>query len=511
MRTKHAIKNISISLFSQIIIILLGFISRKVFLDSLGAEYLGVNGLLTNVLSAMVLIEGGVGISIVYNLYKPLGENDEYKIVSLVQLYKKVYRVLAGIMFIICIGLYPFINRIMKMDSELPWMSVVYWIFVGKSIFSYLYGYKLALINADQRGYVLEKNNLIFQIVSMVGKIIILKVTRNYILYLIIEFIIFICQNVVNSMIVNKRYPYIKTKEKHIIDIETTKNIKKNVKAMFIQNIGSYIIFSTDNILISVFISVSAVGLYSNYSMIIGQLASLLSPIIGGIGAGVGNMIATEDKDKTYLMFKVTYLVSFWIYSLSSIFLYNLVEPFIKLWLGEQYVLGKFTLIIILVNFYLTGMRQTIVTFKSKAGLFSQDKYVMLIEGIINLIASLIFIKHFGLVGVFLGTIVSYLMLSFWNQPRIVYKAFFEKPLREYFMKYIEFTVIALITLAITTFTCNMIISGDTFTSLMARGIICIIVPNFIYFLIFYKVAEFKYLMAALSNMLPPLKLNFKR
>lgn len=511
MRTKHAIKNITISIFSQVIIILLGFVSRKVFLDSLGTEYLGVNGLLTNVLSAMVLIEGGVGISIVYNLYKPLAEKDEYKIVSLVQLYKKVYRVLAGIMFVICLGLYPFMNNIMKMDNELPGMTIVYWIFVGKSIFSYLYGYKWALINADQKGYVLARTNLIFQIVSMIGKIVILKVTKNYIVYLIIEFVIFVGQNLFNSSVVNKRYPYIKTKENHVIDSETTSNIKNNVKAMFIQNIGSYAIFGTDNILISAFISVKAVGLYSNYTMIISQLASLLNPIIGGIGAGVGNMIATEDKEKTYLVFKITYLVSFWIYSLSTIFLYNLLEPFIIFWIGEQYILDRFTLIILLINFYLTGMRGSIGTFKSKAGLFSQDKYASLIEGIVNLIASLIFIKYFGLVGVFLGTTVSYIGLSFWNQPRIVYKEFFKKSVKEYFFQYLVFAFIALITLFITTFICNIFIIDYGFISLVLRGLICVIIPNCIYLAIFYKLEEFKYLKSALKGVLPNVKTKFKK
>ena len=194
MRTKYAIKNISMSIFSQVVIILLGFLSRKVFINSLGEEYLGVNGLLTNVLSMMVLIEGGIGISIVYNLYKPLAENNKEKILALVQLYKKAYGILALIMIVISCGLYPFLGLIMKMF----W---VYFIFVAKNSISYINAYKWALVSADQKAYLLTKWNLIFQIITTLGKIVILMITENYILYLSIELIIFVIQNIVKTII----------------------------------------------------------------------------------------------------------------------------------------------------------------------------------------------------------------------------------------------------------------------------------------------------------------------
>lgn len=508
MRTKYAIKNISMSIFSQVIIILLGFISRKIFLDSLGTEYLGVNGVLTNVLSAMVLIEGGIGISIVYNLYKPLAEDNREQIISLVQLYRKTYNILALIVFTICCIIYPFITYLLKTDKEIPGLFVVYWIFVAKNVLSYVFAYKWALINADQKGYVLTKNNLIFQIIAMVFKIIILKTTRNYILFLLIEFAVFIIQNIYNTIVVNKMYSYVNCKKKYSIEKSTKSNIVSNVKAMFIQNIGSYAITSTDNILISAFINVATVGLYSNYTLIIGQLTTLLNQIIGGIGAGVGNLIATENKDKIYSIFKSTYLVSFWIYSWSTIFLFNLLEPFISWCFGSQYILEKGVFIVILLNFYLSGMRGIIVTFKRKAGLFAQDKYANLIEGIINLVLSLVFIKYLGLAGVFLGTTLSYILLSFWNQPRIVYKMFFNRPINEYFYRYIEYTFLMLIMGVITTVICNFIISGYSFLSLIIRGIICLLIPNLILIVVFHKNDEFIYLLNIIKIYIPNKLIN---
>ena len=458
MRTTHSIKNISISIISQLVIVALGFISRKVFLDSLGVDYLGVNGLLTNVLSMMALVEGGIGLSIVYNLYKPLAENDRKKVIALVQLYKKAYALLAIIILLISICLYPFLGNLMKDADSISNITIIYFLFVAKNMISYLNAHKWSLINADQRGYVLVKMDVMFQVFTTIAKIIVLVITENYILYLVIELLIFIIQNIVNGRIVNKRYSYIKTKEKYSVDKSTKDNILQNVKALFFHNIGGFLVFGTDNMLIAAYISVATVGLYSNYTMIIGQLSALVKSVLGGIGASIGNLIATENNDKNYSIFKMVYLVNFWIISLCVIFLYNLLEPFINWWLGKGLLLEKTVFIVILINFYLTGMRTAIATFKDKAGLFIQDQYFPLIEGAINLISSLVLVKYFGLAGIFMGTAISTITTIFWTQPCIVYKNVFKKSVQSYFIKYGFFAVLTLVTCFVTTYICNFLI-----------------------------------------------------
>ncbi|MGX2961377.1 lipopolysaccharide biosynthesis protein [Peribacillus sp. JNUCC 23] len=508
MRTTNSIKNISISIISQLVIVVLGFISRKVFLDSLGVDYLGINGLLTNVLSMMALVEGGIGLSIVYNLYKPLAEDDREKVIALVQLYKKVYGLLAIIIFLISICLYPFLGNLMKDGHSISNITIIYFLFVAKNMISYLNAHRWSLINADQKGYVLVRMDVIFQVFTTIAKIIVLVLTENYILYLAIELLIFILQNIINGRIVNNRYRYIKTKEKFIIDISTKNNIIQNVKALFFHNIGGFLVFGTDNILIASFVSVATVGLYSNYTMIMGQLSALVRSVLGGIGASVGNLIATESNDKNYSIFKIVYLVNFWIISLCVIFLYNLLEPFISWWLGKEFLLAKTVFIVILINFYLTGMRTAIATFKDKAGLFVQDQYVPLIEGGINLISSLVLVRYFGLAGIFIGTAISTITTIFWTQPCIVYKNVFKKPVQSYFVKYGFFVVLTLVTCFATTYICNAVVIGNGFISLVVRGIICLIIPNIIYIVIFYKNEEFQYIKNILSGVLTRLKVK---
>ena len=502
MRTVNSMRNITIGIVTQLIMILLGFISRKIFLDSLGVEYLGVNGLLTNVISMLSLVESGIGASIVYQLYKPLAENEKPKIIALVQLYKKAYTVLAFIILFISIMLYPFLGFLMKDSGTVPFITIAYFIFVATTMLSYFNAHKVSLINADQKGYVLARVNLGFSIFTTVTRIIILLLTANYILYLLIELVIGIIQTIFNGKVVDKRYDYIKTKEKYSINKVEKESLITNTKALFLHNIGTFCVLGTDNILISAFISVATVGLYSNYTMIIGQLSALVNPVIGGIGASVGNLIATGDSDKNYFIFKISYLVNFWIYSVCVIFLYILLQPFITWWLGEGYLLDPLSFILILVNFYLMGLRSSISTFKNKAGIFVKDRYIPLIEAVINLAASLILLKYLGLAGIFLGTTISTLTTVFWIVPYLTYKYVFYQPIWTYFSKYFLFTILTLVSGFITVVACDYLIIGNGFLTLMAKGFICLLIPNVIYMSLFFKSQEFQYIWMLVTSSL---------
>lgn len=510
MRTKNSIKNIYMSIITQIVITLLGFISRKVFLNSLGTEYLGINGLLTNVLSMLSLVEGGIGTSIIYNLYKPLAEDDEPKIIALIQLYKKLYGILAVVIFILSMGLYPLLGVLIKGGTNISFLGFVYFIFVIKNVISYLNAHKWSLINADQKGYVLVKYNLIFNIVTTISKIIVLKISQNYILYLVIELLIFIIQNIWNGNVVNRRYPYIKDSKKYKVDSDTKENLITNVKAIFLHNIGTYCVFGTDNLLISSLISLKTVGLYSNYTLIISQLASLLTPILNGIGASVGNLIATESKEKSYEIFNVTYFINFWIYSICSITLYNLIEPFINWIFGEGLLLNKLSLILILCNFYLTGLRTSINIFKSKAGIFSPDKYIPLLEAAINLVASLILTKYLGLAGIFLGTTISTISIPIWTQSKLVYNKIFDKSVFEYFKKYFIYLILTLVCALITIELCSLIVITNEFLSLIVKGIVCVVVPSIIYLVLFFNTKEFKYIISICQPIIKKVVLSYK-
>ncbi|MCM3665244.1 oligosaccharide flippase family protein [Mesobacillus subterraneus] len=498
MRTNNSIKNIFISILAQLVIVLLGFISRKVFLDSLGAEYLGINGLLTNVLSMLALVESGIGTAIVFSLYKPLAIKDNYTVIALVQLYKKVYKIIALIILIFSIFLYPFLGYFMKGEVSISYITVAYFIFVAKNIITYLNAHKISLIISDQKGYVLTSLNLVFQITITIAKILVLIITGNYIIYLLIELFIFMLQNIISSLIVSKRYPFINTKEKFLIKNEEKASIITKVKALFIHNIGGFALNGSDNILISAFLGLTTVGLYSNYSMITGQLTAFLAPLFNGIGASVGNLIAIESNTNRYKVFNVVYFLNFWVYSVSVIFLYNLLDPFISWWLGKEYLIEKSAVVILLINIYISGLRSSVFTFKVKGGIFVEDKYMPLIGAGINLVTSILLVKILGITGIFLGTTISILFV-FWKAPNLVFQQIFNRPVNIYYKKYVFYAVLTIIAGSVTTFFCTWIPFQNNFVSLASKGIVCLLIINIIYFIIFHKTDEFMYLMNVLK------------
>lgn len=505
MRTINSMKNIAVSIFLQIIIILLGFMSRKVFLDSLGTEYLGVNGVLTNIIAILSLVEAGISGSLTYNLYKPLADNNRDKIIALVQLYKKVYKVLALIIFGVSLMIYPFLDNLLKGSEQVTFVKLAFFIFVIKNIVYYFYEHKVAIIVADQKEYVLTRIYMMFHVITTIGKMIILILTRDFILFLVIELFTNTLHCLINNQVVKKRYPYLFTKEQYQLEIQEKSGLITQVKALFLHKVGTYFIYGTDNILISYFLGVTTVGLYANYLMIIGQVGALFTPILSGMTASVANVITVEGKDKQYSVFNMVYLINFWLYSIGIIFLFNLLEPFINWWLGAGYVLDRFTFIILLVNFYLTGMRASITTFKEGGGIFVLDKFTPMIEAGLNVGVSVVLVHYLGLAGIFIGTTIS-LLAVFWYAPRLVYKNIFAKNVSTYFVKYGLYGALALGTCAITTFVVDALFTGNSFFLLIAKGLVCLIVPNLLYLTIFYKRPEFQYLKGIIGNVFLSMK-----
>ncbi|TXC92360.1 oligosaccharide flippase family protein [Metabacillus litoralis] len=511
MRTKNSLMNIGAGLANQIIITLLSFVSRTVFINTLGVEYLGINGLFTNILSMLTIAEAGLGASIMYSLYKPVAENDYHKISVLMKFYRNTYMIIALVILILGLSVMPFLDLFVQ-DTNVENLYFIYLIFLLNTVAPYFYIHKNSFLNVCQKGYIVTGIYSISSILSILIKIAILHYTHNYILYLMIESIITIINSIVLAMIVNKMYPYLKNKIKGKLDKETRKGITKNVKAIVIQNIGNYLIFGTDNIIISSFVSVAAVGLYSNYNMLIEICRTFTYQVFHNIYHSVGNLVAKESVEKIYSVYKTYQLVSFWLYSTFAILLLIVLEDFITLWIGSKYLMEEGLILILIIIFYERGMRNSISTIKTTAGIFHEDRFAPLCQAAINLIISILFVQRFGISGVFIGTLVSVLAVPFWTTPYLVYKKVFYHPVSKYFLKYTFFTFVGIGTYFITNFICNYIPVGDLL-NLSLKALVCLIVPNIVYICIFYKTEEFRYLSNILRNIAGKLigSLNAKR
>ena len=503
MRTLNSAKNLASSLGITLIMTLLGFFTRKVFVDNVGVEYLGLNGLLQNILGIMTLLEGGFATSVVYNLYKPLAEDDRPKILALLQLYRKVYRYIAlGIIFF-ALCLYPFIDVFIKGGENLEYVSVVYFIFLFNSVVNYFTAYKWSIINASQQNYKLTTINLIYQVGLNLAKLGILYFTKNYILYLVVEALFGVGLNIGIVWKANQLFPYIRTKEKYLLDVATKTNIITNMKALFINKIGGFFMHSTDNIIISAFVGVASIGLYSNYTLITGTIGNVVNQALNSFSESVGNLIASESSEKVYEVFKTTFFVNFLLAYVPVIILHNTINPFIAWWLGEEYLLGYATLCIILFNFYINTMRNTALTFKTKAGIFVKDRYTPLLQGIINLALSYIFVQYWGLPGVLFATSLSILSIGFWQFPRLCYKYVFHQSLWNYFSRYIVYSLVGILTLVLSLGLCRLVSLDNALLQTLFNAVISIVTLLMVYYIAFHRTVQYRQLILYVQNVLP--------
>lgn len=500
-RTRNSIINVMVAMSGQGVALIVSFIARIFFINILGADYLGINGLFTNILTMLSLVELGIGPAIIFSLYKPLAEKDFEKIKLLMQLYKKSYTIIGIAVGLLGLLVTPFLPYIIKEMPDVPNLNLIFILFVINSAISYFYAYKRNLIIADQYRYVDTIYKYIFYVILNILQVLFLFFTGSYILFLILQIASSLLENIAVAKQADKMYPFLKDKGYGKLDGETVKIIKRNTGAMIFHKVGGIVISATDNIVISAKVGIIWVGLYSNYLLIITALNSIIGQLFSSVTASIGNLGATESKEKSFFVFNNIQFANFWIYGFSSICLYWLSNPFINLWIGKEYLMTMDIVAILVINFYVQGMRKSVLTFRDALGLYWNDRYKPLFEVTINIVASIILASKLGIVGVFIGTLISTITTCFWIEPYVVYKKGFESPLGSYFFKYAIYTI-AVIVAGFLTGICVKVIAGSTILSVVAKMMICLMVPNIVFLILFYRTKEFDYLWSIMKSII---------
>ena len=508
-RVNNSIKNMTNGLFSQLISVILNFVVRTVFIEYLSEEYLGINGLFTNILTMLSLAELGFGTAMVYSMYKPLAENNVEKLKSLMKLYKKVY-LWIGIVIAICgISIIPFMDYLIKDKPHVDNLRLIYLMFLVNSVFSYFYAYKRSILSADQKEYIISQYRYIFIVIRSVFQIGILIILNDFIIYLVIQIVMTLLENIFLSQKVDRLYPFLKEKNIEKLPTGEIKKIKEDVKALMISKFGNVMLNGTDNIIISRFIGVAAVGVLSNYTLITGAIVMVLSQISSAITGSIGNYVAKENKDSQYKLFKRVDFCIFWIYGFSTICLITLLNPFVELWIGKEYVLEEITIIILSVNFLINGIVSLLWTFRSTMGLFIQGKYRPIIVAGLNIIVSIILAKKLGIVGVLLGTTISRTLVNLWYDPYVIFKNGFNRSVGAYYLSYVfRSFLIAIICSIIYLFKQFIFRNGVNKIRFIGLMFVVTIISNIIFVVVYYNKSEFKYIERIFKNIY--LKLSLK-
>lgn len=439
-RTAKTAKNAVFGLASQIINIIISFISRTVFIYVLGVEYLGINGLFTNILMLLSFAELGIGNAIIYSMYKPLALNDKEKIKSLMALYAKAYRIIGLFVFVAGLLVIPFMDYIIKDAPDIKEnINFIYILFLLNTSLSYFFVYKKSIIIADQKNYIVLFYQQLFKIIQTVAQIVFLLVTGAYIIFLIIQILTTLLDNIYVSRKANKMYPFLLDQTIKPLDKKERNSIFSNVKALFLYKFGSVILNGTDNIIISAIIGITAVGLNSNYVLIISAITAIGGQIMNGFTASVGNLNAVGTLESKERVFNKIFFVSAWMYGFCAVGLYLFLNKLIVLWLNETYIFSELVVFAIVLHFYVNSVHFTAYTYRVTMGLFVQGRWAPLAAAIINIILSLWLGSTIGLAGIFFATSIARLLTTGIVDPILVYRNGFDKNPIFYYKRYFSF------------------------------------------------------------------------
>lgn len=500
MRLRNSLQNILSGLVGQIVITITGFISRSVFIHVLGSTYLGVSGLFSNVLTLLSFAELGVGQAIIYSLYKPIAVNDKDKIHTLMKLYEKVYRFLFAFVLVVGLLLLPLLPYIIKDIDSVPHIREIYALYVVNSAVTYLMAYRTSFLTATQKNYIVNSVSFVTNIAMCIAQIISLLAFKNYFVYLIIQMIFGLVPNIASYVYTNKKYSFLRNKSYTPLMPDEFKKIKDNVKALIIYKIGSLALNSTDNILISSIVGLTTVGLYSNYLLLTTTVSGFLSTIFSNLTASIGNLNAVEGKDRQLFIFKVINFCTFWFYSVCVICLFICMTPFIKIWIGDQYILGIEISLIITLNIYVGGMLFAPFNYRQTMGLFVQGKMRPIISAVINLVSSILLGRCWGLFGILFGTIIARLTTNAWFDPYLVYKKGLNTSPIPYYFDYIYKLVLLIIMGGVSCYI-SAFVPDHSILWLLLKACVTFVMCNLIVLLIYHKTEEFKYLLEIVKNL----------
>lgn len=493
-------RNIKFGTLGLILSYISGFIARKVFVTFLSLEYLGLSGLFSNVLTMLSLAELGVGSAISYSLYKPLAFGEKEKVQALMKLYRKAYRIIGTLVLLLGFAFTPFLHLLMKEIPSLPHLYGIYWLFLLNSGSSYFLGYKRTLLIADQKSYINSVYMYGFQILKHALQILVLVLTSNYILFLVVLLASTVGENLAITLKVNKLYPYLKEETDACLTRDEKGKIKNTIFALTLHKAGGVLVNGTDNIILVRFVNLASAGLYANYTLLQSSVGGIVGLIYSSISASIGNLSAEKGGKGSKALFDQLNFISAWVYGFTALCLYFLCNPFIALWLGRAYLFPRSFVFVIVLNYYLTGMRSPVLTFKDSLGLFWYDRYKSLLQAGINLLVSILLAKAFGVIGVLLGSSVSTLLTCFWIEPYVVYRFGFDKPLGQYFLQYMGYTAVTLGAGLATFFTLSLITLSNTILRFSVSLLAVIVVPNLVYLLIYHRLFLFRDVVSLLRR-----------
>ena len=507
-RTEKSIRNLKFNLIAQMVTIVLSFVTRTCLVRVLGIESVALNGLFTQVISALSLAEMGAGTAIIYNLFKPLAEEDHEKVSQLMNLYRTAYLITAAATMIIGIILIPWLPYLITdLSLDISYIRIVYLMFVFQSAVSYLFSYRIQLLTADQNGYIYTRIYTTFKLIGTVLILIILFISKKYLVFLGTNILLNIVTDFYASNVAKKKYSYIDKRAK--LPKEERNKIFGNMRNSFIMQFAGRVVDSTDNILISSMISTILVGLYSNYMVVIGVFKTLSDRLIAAAAPSMGNLFVTDDTDnKERNLYRLTFI--FYIFaSIASIGTYSCIQPFITLWLGKEYLMGMDIVFVLCFLYFVAIIFEPLKQAMFLTGYFDIGKNISFASAMTNLIVSFILGRQIGIIGIFIGTMCTY-VIEIITKTYYLFKRYLQRSPRQYILLWIKMTLIFLAELWIIHII-NQKILLPALPDFLLKGLLSVLITGIAVTIAFFRTDYYRYILWLLRTYITKIFARFSK
>lgn len=506
MRSKKALINAIFGMCGYLILMVSNFITRSVFIKTLGMSMAGVDTTFKNFLQVLSLAELGLSTGLIYKLYRPIEEKNNSQIKRILNFYKRAYRIISvvfmGGAFILSL-IVPFFVH--DADKSYLYLAVLFVLYAADTVASYLFANRKALIVADQNNYLVNRNDAFISLITVIFQVILLYLTKSFIVYALVKIA---CRLIGASLIgqkFKKMYPEIaNNKSREMIEGEERSALLKNMGAMLCHKIGGVSVTASGSAVISAMLGTVQSGIYGNYVLITNTLLMLITQIFSGVTASFGNVLTVEDKNTVYKKFNMLYFFNYLIISFCTVSVSVLIQPFMRLWIGNSVsnLFSSGTVAVLVCYFYVYGMRRVVLMTKDSAGLYRPDRYCAVLEASLNIVLSVLLVYFTENVrGLILANLISMLIIPFWTQPILVYKRILGQNPIHYYIRYLFYTILTLVMTFLTLWlTDKVVVTQNIFIELFFRGIICLIVPNVINIIVFFKSEEMQNIIAMLKG-----------
>ncbi len=474
MDKKKSLLNVMVSMLSKVIMLVAAILVRRYIIRYLGNGINGLNSLFLNMLDVLSLAELGVGEAITYCMYRPIVEQDLEKTSAIYNSLRKIYNGIALAVLMIGLMIMPFLDHFAKDYQSIGMkLQFPFALMLSSTCITYLYGPESALLSAHKKQYIVTAIYAAGRILQYVLQILVLIFTKSFICFLVVRIFSAVCQMVLTKVLTTKQYGHL-MHGKQRIDRDTADEIRKNVGAMFMHKVGAVFVGSTDSILISAFVGMEILGKYANYTTIVTSMTGVIGMLFIPLTAIIGHMYFGADREQFRRYFHFFHGFNLCVATIFFLGYYSVINDLISILFGDNQELPRMIILVVTISYFIQFSRRSLLLFRDATGLFYCDRWKSLVEGIVNLILSWIFVQFWGIVGVLAATIITNMCICLVVEPYILHKHVFKVSCIRYYIR--NYASIILFVLALLVLDKNMVTMSSGWHQMIVNGMrsICI-------------------------------------